>query len=191
MNCKKSILAGILIGLGGTVYLSCPIKELGAALFSVGLIAVVLLECNLYTGKVGYASKPSEIPTLAVMCLRNFAGAALMGVAAHFLLSDTAAVLQLVQKKLETGLIEVFVKAVMCGVMIYLAVELYKKSTQPFLITPPIMIFILCGFEHCVADVFYFAAAGVFGLDVVIFTVVCILGNAVGSIAVRLLQKYE
>lgn len=191
MNCKKSVLAGILIGIGGTVYLSCTSKELGAALFSLGLIAVVLLECNLYTGKVGYASKISDACTLAVMCLRNFAGAAIMGFAAQILLQNRDAAVNIVQKKLELGMGTAFVKAIMCGVMIYLAVELYKKTKQPWLIIPPIMIFILSGFEHCVADVFYFAAAGIFNLRAAAFIAVCVIGNAVGSIAVHLLQKYE
>ena len=73
--------------------------------------------------------------------------------------------------------------------MIYLAVELYKRSKQILLVVMPVMIFILCGFEHCVADVFYFAAAGEISVRAILFIVICVLGNAAGSLAVSLLMK--
>ena len=50
----KSILAGVLIALAGHIYLNCSNKIVGAFLFSIGLIGVIVLKANLYTGKVGY-----------------------------------------------------------------------------------------------------------------------------------------
>ncbi|MDD6735563.1 MAG: formate/nitrite transporter family protein [Clostridiales bacterium] len=191
MNCKKSILAGILIGIGGTAFLSVGSKELGSALFSLGLLAVIILECNLYTGKVGYIKKPSEIGTLALMCIRNFIGAAIVGAAAYVLMKDGGTAQEIADKKLDLPFGTVFIKAIMCGIMIYLAVELYKRSKQIWLVVLPIMIFILCGFEHCVADVFYFAAAGVLSIRAVLFVLLCAVGNAAGSLLIRLLQEYE
>ena len=54
---KKSILSGLMICIGGTVYLSCialNIKPLGAFLFAAGLYTICVYGFNLYTGKVGY-----------------------------------------------------------------------------------------------------------------------------------------
>ena len=189
MNYNRSYLAGALIGIGGMAFLSVESRVLGAALFSLGLLAVIILECNLYTGKVGYISKKSEIGTLAIMCLHNFIGAAVAGAAAYILMRDSQAAASLAEKKLNLPLIDVCIKSILCGVMIYLAVELYKRSKQILLVVMPIMIFILCGFEHCVADVFYFAAAGIINLRAALFIVICILGNAIGSLAVSLLMK--
>ena len=50
----KSILAGIMIGVGGTIFLSSSDKVIGATLFAIGLFMIVINGFNLYTGKVGY-----------------------------------------------------------------------------------------------------------------------------------------
>lgn len=54
---KKSILSGLMICIGGTVYLSClalNLRPLGAFLFAAGLYTICMYGFNLYTGKVGY-----------------------------------------------------------------------------------------------------------------------------------------
>ena len=56
-NIIKSILSGILISIGGTVYLSSinsGVPWFGAILFSAGLFTICEYGYNLYTGKVGY-----------------------------------------------------------------------------------------------------------------------------------------
>ena len=50
----KSVLAGIMIGIGGTIYLSIDNKVVGASLFGIGLFMIVIYGFNLYTGKIGY-----------------------------------------------------------------------------------------------------------------------------------------
>ena len=58
----KSMLAGMLIAVAGAVFLSCqtmiPDKSIakvaGSFLFSIGLIGVLVLEADLFTGKIGY-----------------------------------------------------------------------------------------------------------------------------------------
>ena len=50
----KSILAGIMIGIGGTIYLSLDNKIVGSILFAIGLFIIVVYSFNLYTGKIGY-----------------------------------------------------------------------------------------------------------------------------------------
>lgn len=50
----NSISAGILIAIGGSVYLACDNKYAGAALFSVALLCICYLGYYLFTGKIGY-----------------------------------------------------------------------------------------------------------------------------------------
>ena len=50
----KSIFAGIMIGIAGTVYLRVDNNTVGAFLFSIGLLVICMYGMNLYTGKIGY-----------------------------------------------------------------------------------------------------------------------------------------
>ena len=55
-----------------------------------------------------------------------------------------------------------------------------------------VMAFILCGFEHCVANMFYFSIAGIFSLKVFGYLLIMILGNSIGSIIIALYyNKYN
>lgn len=75
----RSLLTGVAIAIGGTVYLSCPNKYLGVFLFGIGLFVILSFGFNLFTGKVGYAveNKPSYLGELGIIWLGNFAGAVL------------------------------------------------------------------------------------------------------------------
>ena len=67
----RSLLTGVAIAIGGTVYLSCPSKYLGAFLFGIGLFVILSFGFNLFTGKVGYAveNKPSYLGELGIIWL--------------------------------------------------------------------------------------------------------------------------
>ena len=56
-NFSKGGLAGICIGLGGTIYLKVG-GVAGACLFAFGLIAVISLGLNLFTGKAQFVWSP-------------------------------------------------------------------------------------------------------------------------------------
>ena len=73
--------------------------------------------------------------------------------------------------------------AIGCGAMMHIAVYLFKRGKHPLYVIMPIMFFILCSFEHCVADAGYFGMAHVVpNLDVLgrLFTMV--IGNGIGSL---------
>ena len=71
-----AIYSGLIIGFGGIVYLSVQPAALGAFLFCVGLLTIVLFNFNLFTGKVIYLviNPPSYLITLAVIWVGNFIG---------------------------------------------------------------------------------------------------------------------
>ena len=77
----KSILAGIAIGIGGTVFLSLDNKVLGALFFSIGLFIIVTRGLNLYTGKIGYVfdNKLSYLIEVLVTIIGNFIGTFIVG----------------------------------------------------------------------------------------------------------------
>ena len=50
----KGILAGMLIGLAGSIHLSVENTIFGSFLFSFGLLMICASGYSLYTGKVGY-----------------------------------------------------------------------------------------------------------------------------------------
>lgn len=73
-NFIKGIYAGIMIGIGGTIYLSMSSKVLGAIFFSIGLMMICIFNMNLYTGKIGYIinNKKSYLLELLLSLLGNF-----------------------------------------------------------------------------------------------------------------------
>ena len=83
MKCLvKSIIAGVMIGIGGTVYLSVENKVVGSVLFAIGLFAIVVYGFNLYTGKIGYLVTNFNfkyIKELVITLVGNFIGTFFVG----------------------------------------------------------------------------------------------------------------
>lgn len=95
------------------------------------------------------------------------------------------------RKKLSVSLLESFVMAAFCGAVIYLTVDVAKKSEQPerpFIIVMGVMTFILCKFNHSIADSFYIFASGV-TLKKFIYLLTVIFGNLVGGICFPFIEK--
>ena len=180
-NLVKSFFAGVAIALGALVYISVNGGLVGAALFSIGLYLVLWYGLNLYTGKVGYANSIKDVPDLLVTIIGNALGCTL-----SLIIPKSELVLTIIENKLNTPLWLVFIKAILCGILIYAGVDQYKKNKQyaPFLI---VVVFILAGAEHCIANLCYFIAARTFTIETIIFTIITIIGNAVGSLAWRYL----
>lgn len=190
-NLRKSILAGALIGFGGTLYLSVDSTVVGSLLFSFGLIAILVKGFNLYTGKVGYTEKKSDILPLLLTLVGNLIGITVVAVIYRVCGANLTRVETLCQAKLAKEWWQVLLLAFMCGVLMYLAVSLFRKTKNPLLVMMPISFFILSGFEHCVATFFFLVAGlgwGFFDWKVILYVVLMIIGNGVGSIVWRLIE---
>ena len=192
-----AVLAGAAISIGGTVFLSLDNKVLGALFFCVGLFMVCTLGLNLYTGKVCYlpGKTVSYVGFLVLVWLGNLVGAEVVAL----LLKATRVGAALTEKAaglcaVKTGdsLISLFVLGIFCNIMIYIGVESYLSNPHQlgkylgmiFGVT----VFILCGFEHCVADMFYFAMGG-WNWRALLCLVVITLGNAVGGVIFPLARQ--
>ena len=184
---KKSILAGIFIGIGGFTYLSVDNKILGAILFSFGLISVVILNQKLYTGIIGYVGLRRGHYYLFTTLIGNIFGAGLISLLISPLINEQA--VKIVENKLNNPLPETFIKSIICGMLIYLAVELYKHKQDLLCLILPVVIFILTEAEHCIADVFYCFASCIFDIRMLYFIPICIIGNSIGSIIIRWIQE--
>ena len=181
----KSILAGIMISVGCVVNLSCDNKYIGAILFCIGLITILLFNFNLYTGKVCYIpnNKPRYILQILLILFGNILGCIIMGV----LFPITP--ISICTTKLSYNLQTVLIKSIMCGLLIYIAVDSYKKykTLLPTLFCIP--IFILSGYIHVIADTFYFVSAQAFNTNTIIYILVAAIGNAFGGMIIPFLYN--
>ena len=78
----------------------------------------------------------------------------------------------------------------MCGVLVYLAILSYKQFKQVYLkiigIFLAIGLFVFLGFDHCIANMFYFAFAWTYGNGVTYLALAVVtLGNSLGAIALN------
>lgn len=192
----KSLLAGVLIALAGGTYLSCASiiadpnmqKLVGSFLFSIGLIAVLALDANLFTGKVGYIDTWHKFGLACATLVYNLVIAFLVGLLYRGIHSsaaigpfapDSARMMKTWYQMLGDGF--------GCGALIYLAVELYKRTKNFIPVIICVMAFILSGTEHCIADAFYLGASRLswraFG-----YLGIVIIGNSLGAVALHWLQ---
>lgn len=191
----KAAAAGITIGIGGAVYLTLENKVIGAVLFGVGLYTIVLNGLFLYTGKIGYLisakDKKAYILQLVFIWLGNLAGTALAAAAISATrirnLGRTAEVL--CKTKLADTPHSILILAVFCGILMYVAVDGFREKGNPLILFFCVTVFILCGFEHCIANMFYFSLAGAWSLRAVIYLLLMTLGNSVGGILLPLVKK--
>lgn len=191
----KAAAAGITIGIGGAVYLTLENRVIGAVLFGVGLYTIVLNGLFLYTGKVGYLisakDKKAYILQLIFTWLGNFAGTVLAAAAISATrirnLRRTAEVI--CKTKLADTPHSILILAVFCGILMYVAVDGFREKGNPLILFFCVTVFILCGFEHCIANMFYFSLAGAWSLRAVIYLLLMTLGNSVGGILLPLVKK--
>lgn len=178
----RGILAGLMISIGGYVFLGCENRVVGALFFTVGLITITLFGFDLYTGKVGYWLSQSGAERgqtlLSLPC--NAIGCLLAGLARQ----PAGAVLALCEARLAKAPLTLLVDGVFCGILIFICVEIYKTRGTVLGILICIPTFILCGFEHSVADIFYFANARIFSGQAVVVVLLVALGNAIGALLI-------
>ncbi len=186
----RGLQAGLLISIGGAVYLAfhddtLASRAIGAVFFSVALLCICKMGYSLYTGKIGFMLERHDGEAVSVLLwglLGDLLSTILLGSILRLGVpsaGETAAML--CAAKLGQAWWQTLIRSAFCGVLMYLAVAIYRKgSIVGILFCVP--VFILAGFEHSVADVFYFAAAGgALSVQSVIFITVAIIGNTIGA----------
>ena len=193
-----AVLAGMAISIGGIVFLSSESKVVGAIFFTIGLFTVCTFGLNLFTGKVCYAleNKASYILDLVLIWLGNFAGSLLCGFAmraTRFGDTLTQTAVAICEKKLAGSPLSTIVLGIFCNICIFIAVDGYKKNPHEIgkylALLFGVTVFILSGFEHCVANMFYFSVAGILNAKMLIFLLQNTLGNVIGGLLFPLIFK--
>ncbi len=193
----KGIYAGMMIGIGGTVYLSISNSIIGAIFFSVGLLTICIYKMNLYTGMIGYIieNKLNYILTLLLTLIGNFIGTMITSL---LVLNTRIANLSVRAKeissiKINDNYLSIFILSIFCGMLMYIAVNTFKKEKDSIVrylaIFICVIVFILSGFEHCIANMYYISLAKLWSLKAVLSMLIMILGNSVGSIFIAIFNN--
>ena len=195
----SAVLAGMCVGFGGMVFLMTENRVIGAALFTIGLFCICTFGFHLFTGKICYVfQKPAGYAAqLPVIWAGNFLGTGLVALLGS--LTRNAPALRekamiLCQIKTDDSLLSLFVLGVLCNMFIYIAVEGYAGNPHEIgkylSLFFGVMVFILSGTEHCVADMYYFWMAGAWSGRALLCVAVISLGNGVGGAVLCLLREF-
>ena len=213
------ILAGLAIGLGGLLFVTFKTfvpgeygKILGSMFFAVGLFLVCFFKLSLYTGKIGLIFEEKKdldfYLSLPVMIVGNAIGAIGLGYICYFIFKDTelfnTAVNATTSRTAPFDNINSFepflatlIKGIACGLCVYLAVKSFAfgriKQGGVILLVFFVFIFVYFGFEHCIANMFYYSMANLWTAGAFINIALVILANSIGTIpgvlCLKLAQK--
>jgi formate/nitrite transporter len=181
------LLAGAFIGLGALLFTLvasdaslgfATSRLLGGLAFSLGLILVTVAGAELFTGNnllaMAWASRRITTPELlrnwVVVCASNFIGATglalLVWLSGHTGLNDGAigrAAIRIATTKAQLSASELFFRGLLCNVLVCMAVWMAlagRSVTDKVLaIVFPITAFVAAGFEHSIANMYFFPLA--------------------------------
>ena len=191
----NAILAGLFIGIAGTVCMAVPNAVMGAFLFGFGLLTIVSYGFKLYTGAIGYLAiqgknTPRYLLELLLIWLGNLIGCFTVGQ----LVRQTRSFPQFAERvssvcaaKAGDSFTSWLILSFFCGILMYVAVETFKRKDElDAVVRVPVLflcvaIFILSGFEHCIANMYYFSAADAWSWKALGAIGVMTLGNSLGG----------
>lgn len=124
---RRSLIAGMLIGLSCEIFAQTENKIVGAFLFSIALLTICEYKLMLFTGRVGEEIKWDL--TITLIC--NILGVILV----KYML-----------------LIPIIGLGIGCGMLMQIAVAMYTR--QPIVTVMCVAAFILSGFKHCIAMIY-------------------------------------
>lgn len=180
---RKSIGAALLIALGDFVLLKLG-NPIGPFLFAFGLLGVCYMGQNLFTGKCGFLfADKIKVFHLFIILIVNLIAGYLIG-ACFSLIDDGVKSAAISKVSTWTFDLPMLIKSILCGIIMYIAVLMYRKGT-PLGIIFGVPLFIFCGFQHCIANVITMGVALTFDWSIFI----AILGNFFGSILMWYISK--
>lgn len=208
------ILAGVFVAFGAMFYTVTitgselgfgPTRLLGGISFSLGLIMVIIGGAELFTGNslivMAWANKAITTKALirnwSIVYIGNLIGATLTAIFIYFSgilnfsygdVGATASAIALT--KTSSDLIELFIRAIFCNILVCLAVWMclasHTVSGRVLVIIFPISAFVALGFEHSVANMYLIPVgmlhSGHFELyPLILNLLVTSLGNVIGG----------
>ena len=174
-----SLLAGIYISIGGHIFLVALEqgmgKIVGGAVFSLGLILVVIAEAELFTGNivmmVGLLSSLYHFKKVLKNLLTVYYGNLVGSLAFALLIFQTGlfgtesqvstlgqVAIKVADYKLALSFMECFIRGIFCNMLVLLAIimSIFAKDiiSKIFCCLLPVMVFVASGFEHCIANMY-------------------------------------
>lgn len=198
----SGIMAGVCIGIGGFAYIAATAvgeRLLGSFFFSLGLLLILYFGFYLYTGKIGYVfeNKKDFFIDLLTMLFGNLIGAGLAGYGIRLTKvynTYKETIMSVANGKLGDSWLSILILAILCGILVFAAVDVYKKDFHPVVKVINVIfcigIFVVCGFEHVVADMFFFSLANVWSWHALFYVFLMAVGNSIGAILVYLASKF-
>lgn len=182
-------LAGTFIALSGLIYLmvsggmygmnSLVVKLVGGVCFTFGIFSVVVAGADLFTGNIlmfaGYLAKKYGVNALVknwtLVYLFNLLGSIFIALLVYYSGSATEEVVKYLDKavlaKVSGSFMPLLLKGIGCNFIVCLGVWM-SYATKDLVgkyvaVAIPIVIFVVEGFEHSVANMFYFSLSFIMG----------------------------
>ncbi len=176
-------------------------RIVGSLLFSLGMFVILAFEMKLFTGlipKIPHTS-PKSYWQLPVCLLGNFIGVFIV----YILFSQTTLAEKVIQEgsnligtklAFDNWAISSLSSGILCGILITLSVlsvdHSHKKGLSANVgVMFPIIVFVFCGFDHSIANMFYFYCLGEISWKVVGYIALTVAGNLIGGIILPLVLK--
>lgn len=188
----KGLYAGIMIGMGCTAYLATTNIYIGTLLLAVSLLVICMYGMSLFTAKVGYLliNKIEYVKELLLSLLGNFLGVSLVAslVRKTSLIVYQEKALSISKSVLSDNILSIFILSVLCGFLIYIAINNYKKVSgevgKYIFIFLAVMIIVICGLNHSIFDMYYFLLSNTLNAKALLYLLVMLIGNGFGSILI-------
>lgn len=207
-----AILAGIFIAFGAvsSSYINVILKDspfksiFSAAAFTVGIVMVIILGAQLFTGSTilfaRLINKTSSVGdvflNLTKVYFFNFIGALFVALLVYFSHSSPELeeyIFHLAEKKLSLSPIVMLVRGILCNMLVVLGVVMSMASNtaggKTIMVQMPVFTFVLLGYEHIVANMFYIPFAMLLGYQVSLIPlltsiILVTIGNLAGGFIV-------
>jgi len=131
----SAFLGGIAFAIGTTVFLTVNNKNVGSALFSLGMIIILAYGFGFYTSKIGYSLKNTKEQNILLIpiWIGNLLGAlfvsGLLGISETKLIDTFASrANQICSVTLSNSLGGVLVLSIFCGLLMFIATDNYKNA---------------------------------------------------------------
>lgn len=196
IKCLSAIFAGFYIGIGVVAYYMIPDKLFGSIFFAVGILLVSFFFNMLFT-RVSplFPFKEYNVYDMVIAFVGNFIGAAICALlinSTRLKESILSNLIHTVEKKIGDNLLSQLIMAIFCAVLVGYAVIISKyyfdkKGIVIFMYVFLVAAFVVIGFDHVVANMFYYMFYSFnegFKTEMISSFAVVGLGNIIGGFLV-------
>ncbi len=206
----QGILAGLYISIGAIGYLKIASSVadpglgafLGALVFPLGIIAIILMQAELYTSDsmvmiavyAGRTKIDKIIRILVLILFSNLIGAIATAYMTHaskiFNVNVMSFVIEKAIHKVNMPFGQLLISAILCNIIVStgvcLAYSCREEISKVVVVWLAITVFVLSGTEHVVANMYYlfvayFGGANISIMDIAYNLSVAALGNFIGG----------